>query len=114
MGALRRHSTVEVREQLAERIRAHRIARGWTQRDVAARAGMAFETYRVFERTGRISLDRFLRLLELLGLLHDTARLVPPIDLRSVDEVLAQQPRAPRQRAARHKPTVRNNAGGAT
>lgn len=103
LGALRRRSTIEVRWQLAERVRAHRIARNWTQRDTAARAGMAFETYRLFERTGRISLDRFLRLLDLLGLL-DRAELVPAPDTRSIDDILSQAVPKPRQRiGARRK-----------
>ena len=100
-GALRRRSAVEVRRQLAERIRAHRIARSWTQREIARRAGMAFETYRLFERTGRVSLDRFLRLLDLLGLLGHLE--LPAPDTRSIDDVLGQTAPKPRQRVgARH------------
>lgn len=99
IGALRRQSTVDVRRQLAERVRAHRIARSWTQRDIAQRAGMAFETYRLFERTGRVSLDRFLRILDLLGLL-DRLEVVPPVDARSIDDVLRQSTSQPRQRAS--------------
>lgn len=96
LGALRRRSSIEVRQQLADRVRAHRIARDWTQREVAARAGMAFETYRLFERTGRVSLDRFLRLLDLLGLLDRID--FPAPDTRSIDDVLSQAAPTPRQR----------------
>lgn len=96
IGALRRYTAADARRDLAQRIRAHRIARGWTQRDIASRAGMAFETYRLFERTGRISLERFLRLLDLLGHL-DSVR-IPMPETRSIDDVVKQVPRAPRQR----------------
>lgn len=97
IGALRRRSATQVRTGLADRVRSHRIARGWTQRDTAARAGMAFETYRLFERTGRISLDRFLRLLDIFGLL-DQSELLPFADTRSIDDVVQQAAGQPRQR----------------
>ena len=64
---------------------------------MAARAGMAFETYRVFERGGRISFDRFLRILDVLGLL-DQVELVPPTPFTSIDEVVNQGSARPRQR----------------
>ena len=96
-ASLARRTPVDVRLLLAQRIREHRIAREWTQREMAARAGMAFETYRVFERGGRISFDRFLRILDVLGLL-DQVELVPPTPFTSIDEVVNQGSARPRQR----------------
>jgi transcriptional regulator with XRE-family HTH domain len=52
----------EVVRGIADRVRALRLDRGWTQEEVAARAGLALATYRAFERTGRISLERLVKL----------------------------------------------------
>ena len=88
----------ELRLVLAQRLREHRIAHNWTQREMALRSGIAFDTYRVFERTGRISLERFLRALAVLGLL-DRVELIPPVDFQSIDEVVNQLDEPPRMRA---------------
>jgi HTH-type transcriptional regulator / antitoxin HipB len=52
----------EISRTLAGRIRTLRLERGWTQQETAERAGLALGTYRLFERTGRISLERLLKL----------------------------------------------------
>jgi transcriptional regulator with XRE-family HTH domain len=51
---------------LAHRVKALRLQRGWTQEEIAERAGITLSTYRVFERSGRISLDRLLKLAVIL------------------------------------------------
>jgi HTH-type transcriptional regulator/antitoxin HipB len=52
----------DITRNLARRVKVLRLERGWTQQEVAERAGLALPTYRVFERSGRISLDRLLKL----------------------------------------------------
>jgi transcriptional regulator with XRE-family HTH domain len=52
-------------------VRVQRLKRGWTQTDMARRAGLKLPTYIVFERSGRISLLRFLKLLDVLDLMKD-------------------------------------------
>jgi transcriptional regulator with XRE-family HTH domain len=51
---------------LAGRVKGLRLDRGWTQQELAARAGIALPTYRRFERTGSISLARLLMLSVIL------------------------------------------------
>lgn len=70
----------EVSKLLAERVKALRIARGWTQEEMAERAGIKLSTYRVFERTGRVSLRRLL----------DIALVLDALD--GFDQVFAQMP----------------------
>jgi transcriptional regulator with XRE-family HTH domain len=53
---------LDIRRALARRVKALRLGRGWTQQEVAERAGLALPTCRIFERSGRISLDRLLKL----------------------------------------------------
>ena len=51
---------------LARRVKARRLERGWTQQEIADRSGIALATYRRFERSGRISLERLLKLAVIL------------------------------------------------
>lgn len=45
---------------------ALRLERGWTQQEMAERSGLTLATYRRFERTGRIALERLLRIAAIL------------------------------------------------
>jgi transcriptional regulator with XRE-family HTH domain len=68
-------SPLEVAGDLAKRIRVRRLSRGWSQAELAARAGLKLPTYVVFERTGRIALLRLLKVLEVLDLLDGIDRI---------------------------------------
>ncbi|HLP07524.1 MAG TPA: helix-turn-helix transcriptional regulator [Opitutaceae bacterium] len=59
---------VEIARTLAQRARDQRLQRGWSQAELARRAGVKLPTYVLFERTGRISLVRFIAILDVLGL----------------------------------------------
>lgn len=72
---------------IAGRVRALRLERGWTQREIAARAGIAFETYRAFERTGSISLERLMKLAVVLDARTDIEQLFRPAAAQSLDEL---------------------------
>src|SRR5688500_12874157 len=52
----------EIARLLAGRVRALRLARGWTQQELAERSGVTLPSYRRFERTGKIALERLLRI----------------------------------------------------
>lgn len=56
---------------MAARVRAVRLARGWSQAELALRAGLPLPTYRVFERTGRISTPGLARVSAALGRLAE-------------------------------------------
>lgn len=61
-------SPAEIAEGLAARVREHRLQRGWSQAELAQRAGVKLPTYVLFERTGRVSLLRLIAILDVLGL----------------------------------------------
>lgn len=61
-------SPAEIGALLAQRVREQRLQRGWSQAELARRAGLKLPTYVLFERTGRVSLLRFIAVLEVLGL----------------------------------------------
>lgn len=62
------YSPPELAKMLAQRVRARRLRLGWSQAEVASRAGVKLPTYVLFERTGRVALVRFISILEVLGL----------------------------------------------
>ena len=79
MLSLRRPN--EIASDLAKRIRSWRLAKGWSQAELAARAGLKAPTYVLFERTGRIALIRLLKLLEVLDLVGEFDRIGRTKDL---------------------------------
>jgi transcriptional regulator with XRE-family HTH domain len=83
----------EVARSVAARVRALRLERGWTQQETAARAGIALPTYRAFERTGRISLERLLKIAIVLDASAGFAQLFPLPPARSLDELEARAAR---------------------
>ncbi|MDI1320470.1 MAG: helix-turn-helix domain-containing protein [bacterium] len=94
-------SLPEIAAELAGRIRARRLRRGWTQAEMARRAGIKEATYVLFERTGRISLLRLLKVLELLGLVDEIDRVGRQDDLTGLTLADVVQPE--RQRGRRQK-----------
>ena len=92
-------SAPELANELAARIRARRLRRGWTQTEIARRAGLKEPTYVLFERTGRISLLRLLKILEVLELSGEFEKIGAQEDLHglTLDDIVKPQ----RQRGSR-------------
>ena len=95
-------SAPEVAIELALRIRARRLQRAWTQAEMARRAGLKEPTYVLFERTGRISLLRLLKVLDVLGLMGEFDRIGQEPDLSTLS--LADLVKPKRQRGSRKHP----------
>ncbi len=85
---------------LAKRVRERRLERGWSQDEIAERAGISPGTYVLFERTGKISLLRLLKLLEVLGLMSqmDGIAGVESYATKSLDELTAPKRQRGRRR----------------
>ena len=94
-------TSAEVARDLAARLRQRRLNRGWTQEELAARAGLKAPTYVLFERSGRISLARLLKVLEVLDLLEDFDRIGRGEDLAglTLDQITRPERRRGRRRA---------------
>ena len=91
---------LEVAQELAARVRTARLQLGWSQDELARRAGLRPATYRLFEQSGRIALLRLLRVLSVLGRLPDVDQVCALSDApRSLDELLVPE----RQRGRRTK-----------
>lgn len=68
-------SPPEIAKTLADRVRERRLARGWSQAEIARRAGVKLATFVAFERTGRVSLVRFIAIVDVLGLVSEVEHL---------------------------------------
>ncbi len=78
----------EVAADLANRLRARRLARNLTQEGLARRSGVALGTLKKFERTGAISLVSFVRLVVAVGEEATLERLMDGQAFETLDEVL--------------------------
>ena len=94
----------EVAGSLARRVRAMRLDRGWTQRETAERAGLALATYRRFERSGSISLERLIRVAVVLDAVSGFAQLFALPAARSLAELEDRSARTSRKRGRRRGP----------
>ena len=95
----------EIARELARRVKARRLERTWTQEELADRAGLSLETYRVFERTGGISLQRFLSLAIVLNTTAALEDLFAAPLARSLDELERRQSGPSRKRGKRSDAT---------
>lgn len=93
-------SPSEIASELALRLRARRLARGWSQAEMAERAGLKQGTYVLFERTGRVSYLRLIKILDVLGLVDEVDRIGRTEDLSqvSLDELIQPQRQRGRRR----------------
>ena len=75
--------------KIASLVRAQRIENRLTQENLAQRSGVSLSTLRKFERTGLISLESFLKLATVLGILENVINsLAAKKEYASIDEIL--------------------------
>lgn len=91
-------SPSEIASELANRLKVRRLARGWSQAEMAERAGLKQGTYVLFERTGRVSFLRLIKILDVLGLADEVDRIGRTEDLSQVSLADLTQPQRQRGR----------------
>lgn len=72
-----------------------RLQLGWSQQELARRAGVAFGTYQLFEQTGKITLERLFLISVALGRENDFKEIFVPLPIRSIEEL---KPKSVRKR----------------
>ena len=90
-------SRAELLQELVERCRSSRLRQNMTQRETADRAGITLSTYRRFEQTGQLSLERFVAVLHALNQVEALEQLLIPPPVQDLSELNATK--ATRQRA---------------
>ena len=88
----------EVCQEMGRRARARRVALNVSVEELAQRVGISNNTLGNFERTGRCTLETFVRVLEVLNALPDLASVLMT-QTRSVEEMRQKAAVSTRQRA---------------
>jgi transcriptional regulator with XRE-family HTH domain len=83
-----------MRQALAARAKARRLAENLSRRSLAARSGVSESAIKRFETTGHIALDRLLQLAVILDSLNEFSALFPEKPPISMEQVCP----APRRR----------------
>ncbi len=91
-------SPAEVGKRLAARARQRRLDNGMTQAELAERSGVPLGTLRLFERSGKASLEAVLKLAFVLEAESEFERLFYAQPPRTIDDVIG---RSSRQRGRR-------------
>ncbi len=85
-------SAPQLAQQVADRVRAARLRRAWTQQELADRSGMSLSSLRRFERTGEISFMSLVRIAISLDLAQNLETLFS-VEPQSMDDLLPKRPR---------------------
>ena len=105
----------EITAMIGQRARARRLERGWSQSELAARAGIAVPTLKVFERTGQVSLPRLVRVMTALGRLADLETVLTasaPASLEALERPQRQRGRSSTLRAKGDRPDPERSKHG--
>ena len=81
------HTPREIQTLLVDRLRTLRLREGLKQTTLAARAGVPIATFRRFEKTGRGTLQTFLRVAHALGRLDELSSLFETPAIRTLDDL---------------------------
>jgi len=100
---------IELTAALGQRIKRRRLSIGLTQADAAARAGIAYRTWRRLETEGKASIEDLVRAALALRCEQDLAALFPVPPALSMDALLQQQ-----KAEAKPKPRLRASASKAS
>jgi HTH-type transcriptional regulator / antitoxin HipB len=77
----------EMAQALAHRFRELRLLKGWTQKTLAARAGVTVASLRRFETTGKASLELVLKIAHSLNRLEELDSIFKLPPAQSIEEL---------------------------
>lgn len=79
---------------IAERVKQRRLEKGWTQKMLAAKAGLSYPSYRRFESSGEVALRSLVMLAFALDMTDEFEALFSNKTYQSIDDILkAKQPK---------------------
>jgi transcriptional regulator with XRE-family HTH domain len=97
---LRLSSTSAILAELGARLRRQRLARLWTQQELAASAGVALSAVKKLESGGNATLRTLIKVAQAMSLTQDLAETFEPRVTASIAE-MERAAKAPRHRARR-------------
>ena len=86
---------------VAGRVKQRRLEKGWTQKTLAAKAGVTMPSYRRFETTGEISLRSLVMLAFALDMTDEFEALFIGKAYQSIDDILKANGSKQRKRGRR-------------
>ena len=86
---------------IADRVRERRFEKAWTQKMLAAKAGITLPSYRRFETTGEISLRSLVMIAVVLDMTDEFETLFNSRTYQSIDDILKAE--LPKQRKRGNK-----------
>ena len=81
----------EMNRNLAQRLRAIRKRKGWSQQELSDRSNVSFGSIKRFETTGQISLVSLTKLAAALDCIEDLKRLFADVKYNSIEEVIREK-----------------------
>ena len=81
----------EMTRGIGRRIRDRRLGLGWSQRNAAERAGVAYRTWRRMEADGKASIEDMVRATIAMRCEEGVSALFPPPAAATMDELMAQR-----------------------
>lgn len=81
-------SPSNVMSDLATRAKRRRIDANLTQRELAARAGTSYSSLRIFEETGKVSVESLVKIAFALEAEQEFAQLFPARTPRTIDDIV--------------------------
>jgi transcriptional regulator with XRE-family HTH domain len=75
-------------KQVSDRVKQRRLEMNLTQKGMAVRSGVNFNTYRRFESTGEIAFLNLIKIASALDMTNDINRLFSQKKYHSIDEVI--------------------------
>lgn len=86
---------------IAQRVKARRLEKNLSQKAFAKRAGVGYDAYRNFEKTGEATLRNVILCTVLLDDIEVLESLFTRKAYQSIDELLTQKEKEKRQRASK-------------
>ena len=88
---------------IAERIKERRLEKNFTQKAFAKRAGVGYDAYRKFEKSGEITLHNLVLFAIALDAIDDFSKLFAVRSYQSIDEILVKKEMKKRKRGSRNE-----------
>ena len=88
---------------IAQRVKQRRLEKGWTQKMLAAKAGLSLPSYRRFESSGEISVRSLVMLAFALDMTDEFETLFSSKSYQSIDDIVKSEQTIQRKRGHKNE-----------